>query len=69
MTAVKALQDDCQHWYLIPNELVEGFDFLSEKISNHYDEDDFNDLCSEFDARFGEYRTGGDLNRIQLYIK
>ena len=31
-------------------------------------QDDF-DLQEEFEDKFGKYRTGGDLNNVQLYIK
>lgn len=54
---VKAVKDESSHWYLIPNELVENF----------YKDDE--DELDSFDSLYGKYRTGGDLNIIQLYIK
>lgn len=56
---VKAVQDDSCHWYIIPAELEEDF-------NKDLDEND-EDLA--FDEKYGEYRTGGDLNLVQLYIK
>ena len=58
---VKAVKDNSGHWYVIPSEL----------------EDDFNKDCyndemqdnGEFDEKYGEYRTGGDLNLVQLYTE
>ena len=56
---VKAIQDDSGHWYVIPNEL--GSDFNNDCENE--------DMCDsgEFDNKWGEYRTGGDLNLVQLY--
>jgi hypothetical protein len=53
---VKAIQDDLYRWYVIPNELHNEF-ALDERVI------DF----GEFDVKWGKYRTGGDLNLIQLY--
>lgn len=64
MKPVKAIQDDAGHWYLIPNELVSKFHELMEKV---YDMD--YDAMSECDNLFSQYRTGGDLNNVQLYIE
>lgn len=60
MEKVKALRDDSGHWYLIPNELEESFNTDSENIK----------FCDSggFDDKYGKYRTGGDLNLVQLYI-
>jgi hypothetical protein len=70
MKAVQALQDDNGHWYLIPNELEERFnDLLEELYSDDNDfDDDYDNLSEKFDDLFSEYRTGGDLNLVQLYI-
>jgi len=56
---VKAVQDDSCHWYVIPAELEEEFN----KDVDESDED------LDFDEKYGEYRTGGDLNLTQLYAQ
>jgi hypothetical protein len=56
---VKAIKDDSGHWYVIPN------DKLAEFRKDEEDED-FVD-SGQFDAKWGRYMTGGDLNLIQLY--
>lgn len=57
---VKALEEDSD-WYLIPNELYEEFK-----------NDTYNEEMVEsggFDDKWWKYKTGGDLNLIQLYVK
>lgn len=57
---VKALEEDGD-WYLIPNELYEEFK-----------NDTYNEEMVEsggFDDKWWKYKTGGDLNLIQLYVK
>ena len=56
---VKAIQDNSYHWYVVPNELYDEF-LIDEQNEDMID-------SGEFDAKWGEYRTGGDLNLIQLY--
>lgn len=59
MKAVKAIDLDGD-WFIIPNELYEEFN-----------EDSWNEDLVEsggFDAKWWKYKTGGDLNLIQLYI-
>lgn len=59
---VKAVQDESCHWYIIPIELSETFKILHEKACNEdYEAED------KFCEIFNKYRTGGDLNNIQLY--
>ena len=60
MIKVKALQDDSSHWYIIPNELVNQFrqDLENEDMIDY----------GEFDSKYNQYKTSGDLNNIQLYI-
>ena len=53
---VKAVKDDSGHWYIIPSE-------LSDNFYNDLEDDGF----LGFDEKYGKYRTGGDLNLIQLY--
>ncbi len=61
MQEVKAIQDNDGHWYVIPNDLLS--DFLK-------DEQDESLIDSgKFDDKYGKYRTGGDLNLIQLYAQ
>ncbi len=59
MQKVKAIQDDSCHWYVLPIDLVDEFDKDGQ-------DEDFVD-GGEFDDKYGKYRTGGDLNLIQLY--
>ena len=58
---VKVIKDNDGHWYIIPNHLLDEF---NEDLNNEYLVD-----SGEFDNEWGEYRTGGNLNNIQLYIK
>ena len=64
---VKPVQDEDGHWYIIPNNEIEEFHEILEKLINT----DYNDmdLLDEFDDKFDKYKTGGDLNLKQLYIK
>ena len=57
----KAIKDDSGHWYVIPSELQESFnkDLEDEEMTD----------SGEFDKKYGQYRTGGDLNNVQLYAK
>jgi hypothetical protein len=59
MRKVKVIQDQDSHWYVIPNELVDNFikDALDDAMID----------SGEFDAKWGEHKTGGDANNIQLY--
>ena len=56
---VKAIKDESGHWYVIPNDLVNEF------MKDEQDED-FVD-SGDFDNKYRKYRTGGDLNLVQLY--
>jgi len=61
MKKVKAVQDDSGHWYVIPNEIASDF---------YKDEEDMDFVDSgEFDNKYGQYRTGGSLNLVQLYVE
>lgn len=71
---VVAVQDDGSNWYVIPSELKEEFRKLDEWIFNAYHNVDIPenvliDLESKFTEKFSKYRTGGDLNNIQLYAE
>lgn len=60
IVAVKEIEIDGD-WFIIPNELYEEFN-----------EDSWNEDLVEsggFDDKWWKYKTGGDLNLIQLYIK
>ena len=59
MIKVKATQAENGHWYVLPNEVVEDFDKDEQN-------EDFVD-SGKFDNKYNKYRTGGDLNNIQLY--
>lgn len=58
---VKPVKDDSGHWYVLPNELVKEF-YKDEQ------DEDFVD-GGDFDEKYGQYMTGGDLNLVQLYAK
>lgn len=58
---VKAVQDDSGHWYVIPAELER--DFYRDSEDQAYCD------SGQFDIIYGCYRTGGDLNLVQLYVK
>lgn len=58
---VKAFKDDDGHWYVIPNELAETF--YTDLENGEADE------WESFNAKYAEYRTGGDLNLVQLYAE
>lgn len=58
---VKAIQDESSHWYVIPEELLPSF---------RIDEQDEDMIDSgRFDDKWGKYRTGGDLNLVQLWAE
>lgn len=56
---VVAIEDQDGHWYVIPKELEDEF----IKMEEEGEEDEW----EAFNEKFSEYRTGGDLNNIQLY--
>jgi hypothetical protein len=58
---VSAVQDGDCHWYVIPEELYDSF----------YKDCGDEDMCDsgEFDEKYGQYRTGGDLNNTQLWAE
>ena len=58
---VKATQDEDGHWYVIPELLYKLFraDLENEEIVE----------SGGFDNKYGKYRTGGDLNLVQLYAE
>ncbi len=58
---VFATKDDDGHWYVIPKDQMLLFCKLLDE--------GLNDEWEEFNERFGQYRTGGDLNLIQLYAE
>lgn len=57
---VKCTTDESGHWYVIPESLYPFF---------RIDEDDEYMIQCQFDAKWGKYRTGGDLNLVQLYAE
>lgn len=59
---VIALQDGDSHWYVIPADQLESFRVIEEECDKI---DDY----EKFEESFGKYRTGGDLNIIQLYAE
>lgn len=68
MIKVKALQDESGHWYIVPNELVDQFEKLSEQSMDENDPDHY-EYENKFMELFSGFMTGGDLNNVQLYIE
>ena len=66
---VQAVQDTNGDWYVIPQEKLQAFHDLLHIIDNEEKDlsDLFYDSCERMDVEFGEYRTNGDPNNIQLY--
>lgn len=67
MKKVKALQDESGHWYVIPAEMGEEF----YKLMNNHGKQPalWYEFEEEFIEKFDKYRTGGDLNLVQLYAE
>jgi hypothetical protein len=65
MRKVSAVQDSDCHWYVIPEELTEMFLSLDEMMCSE-NQKEFEEADNKFNTIFGQYRTGGDLNNIQL---
>lgn len=65
---VKVLQDESSHWYVIPITKYERWLELQNQIDaagNPWKEQ----LYMDFEVEFNKYRTGGDLNNIQLFAQ
>lgn len=58
---VKAVKDESGHWYVIPENLFPSFqiDVEDESMID----------SGQFDDKWGKYRTGGDLNLVQLWAE
>lgn len=61
-------QDDSGHDYVIPYELKDEFNELINKMASIFEADAY-DLQDEFEDKFGEYATRGDINLIELYAR
>lgn len=66
MKAIKAIEFKTD-WYLIPNELYEEFTKLTDTWHD-FEGTDFQHEIKYKLEKFEEYKIGGDLNLIQLYI-
>ena len=66
MKKAYAVEDSDGHWYVIPFEMKEQFFELDEKIGNENWSESQN-ADEEFNKLFSQYKTGGDLNLIELY--
>jgi hypothetical protein len=58
---VKAVRDESGHWYVIPENLLPFF-LIDEEDESMID-------SGQFDDKWGKYRTGGDLNLVQLWAE
>lgn len=61
MKKVYATQYDSGHWYIIPFELKDEFNSDLETLGD--------ENIDEWEDKYGQYMTGGDLNLIQLYAE
>ena len=68
---VIATKDESSHWYLIPINKIDRFNERTIIIMRllEADHEAAEDEINKFEKEFGLYRTGGDLNNVQLYIK
>lgn len=68
---IKVVQDTDGHWYVIPNESLSRFHDLLHIVDNESESlsDLFYDSCDMLNEEFGNYRTNGDPNNIQLFIQ
>jgi len=66
---VKVLQTDDGGWYVIPEERYNQWKEL-ENIIHEVEEDseEWYSAIIQFDETFAQFRIGGDLNNIKLYI-
>lgn len=58
---VKVVCDSDSHWYVIPNDRIDEF----------YSDDENEEMADsgEFGDKWDEFRTGGDINLVQLYAE
>lgn len=59
---VVAIKDNDGHWFVIPSEHLQ---FFRDSLHDAEKMDDY----EAFEESFSKYRTGGDLNNIQLYAE
>ena len=59
---VYVIQDNDYHWYIIPYKMADDFQALLER-------EDQEIALEELEYRFSEYKTGGSINLVALYIK
>jgi len=59
MKKVYATQDDSGHSYVIPFEMKDEFISDLDGLSD--------DNIYEWEDKYSQYMTGGDLNNVQLY--
>lgn len=59
MKRVYAVKYDDGHWYIIPYELKDEFNSDLDGLSD--------DNIYEWEDKYSQYMTGGDLNLIELY--
>lgn len=60
--------DNSGHWYVIPCELKEDWDYMIARLDNE-DDPTYYGILDNFNTAFSKYMTGGDINLAQLYIK
>lgn len=66
---VEVHQDDSGHWYVVPEDKMPEYREALTNIGNQEEySDTWYDAINEFINKFSEYRTGGDLNNVALYL-
>jgi hypothetical protein len=58
------------NWVIIPEDKYEEFNQCAANVSmaEMYSEKWY-DLIDVFETKYGGYRTGGDINNVQLYAE
>lgn len=59
---VKVLRDNDSHWFVVPEDVAGQFYSMLRDC-------EASDDYEPFEVTFGKYRTGGDLNLVQLYAE
>ena len=61
MQKVKVTMDESGHWYVLPDDIYDEF------VQDEENEDMID--SGKFDDKYGQYRTGGGINLVQLYAE
>ena len=65
-----AVQDEDDHWYVIPKHLKAKWDSINYKLEHTVSYSyEWHALNGDFLETFSKYKTGGCLNNTQLYAE